>query len=87
LPNGPPSAIGRAAEQPRPTRQIEIPIGSLDPDSITSIHFTDLAEDFSLSATGFERERRDLSQRVAIQAPLLRDEALARAYDLSVTSR
>jgi serine/threonine-protein kinase HipA len=54
--------------------------GELDPDSITSIHFTDLAEDFSLSATGFERQRRDLSERVAIQASLLRDEALEQGW-------
>jgi serine/threonine-protein kinase HipA len=54
--------------------------GELDPDSITSIHFTDLAEDFSLSATGFERARRDLSELVATQAPRLRDEALEQGW-------
>jgi serine/threonine-protein kinase HipA len=54
--------------------------GELDPDSITSIHFTDLAEDFSLSATGFARERRELSELVATQAPLLRDEALKQGW-------
>ncbi len=52
----------------------------LDPDSITSIHFADLADDFSLNATAFERARRDLSERVAIQARLLRDEALGEGW-------
>jgi serine/threonine-protein kinase HipA len=47
----------------------------LDPDSITSIHFADLADDFSLNVTAFERARRDLSEQVSTQALLLRDEA------------
>jgi serine/threonine-protein kinase HipA len=65
------------AAYPELDRQLALSIGDeLDPDSITSIHFADLAHDFSLNATGFERARRDLSERVAIQAPLLRDEAL-----------
>jgi serine/threonine-protein kinase HipA len=52
----------------------------LDPDSITSIHFADLAGDFSLNAKAFERARRDLSERVAIQAELLREEALEEGW-------
>ena len=47
----------------------------LNPDSITSIHFADLAEDFSLNVTAFERARRGLSEQVVTQAQLLRDEA------------
>ncbi len=52
----------------------------LDPDSITRIHFADLAEDFSLNATAFERERRHLSERVAIEGPSLRAEAIEEGW-------
>lgn len=65
------------AAYPQLDKRLALSIGDeLDPDSITSIHFADLAGDFSLSATGFERERRDLSERVAVQSALLREEAL-----------
>ena len=57
--------------------QLALAIGDeLDPTSITSIHFADLAEDFSLNSRAFERQRRNLSERVEAQASLLRDEAL-----------
>jgi serine/threonine-protein kinase HipA len=69
------------AAYPELDTHLALSIGDeLDPDSITSIHFADLAEDFSLSARGFERERRALSERVAIQAPLLRDQALEQGW-------
>ena len=69
------------AAYPELDKHLALSIGDeLDPDSITSIHFADLAEDFSLSARGFERERRDLSERVVIQAPLVRDEALEQGW-------
>jgi serine/threonine-protein kinase HipA len=61
--------------------------GELDPDSITSIHFADLADDFSLNATAFARVRRDLGDLVAIQARLLRDEALAGGWHASCIDR
>ena len=48
-----------------------------NPDAITSIHWSDLANDFSLNSGGFERVRRELLDRVAIEAPRLRDEARA----------
>jgi serine/threonine-protein kinase HipA len=69
------------AAYPQLDKHLALSIGDeIDPDSITSIHFADLGEDFSLSVRGFERERRDLSERVAIQAPLLRDEALEQGW-------
>ncbi len=69
------------AAYPELDTHLALSIGDeLDADSITSTHLADLAEDFSLSATGFERERRELSERVAIQAPLLRDEALEQGW-------
>ena len=52
----------------------------LDPNSITSSHFADLADDFSLNARAFEHTRRDLGERVAIQAKLLREEALQEGW-------
>jgi serine/threonine-protein kinase HipA len=65
------------AAYPELDTHLALSIGDeLDPDSITSIHFADLAEDFSLNATAFERVRRDLSERVAIQAQFLREKAL-----------
>ncbi len=69
------------AVYPELDTQLALSIGDeLDPDSITSIHFADLADDFSLNATAFARERRDLSQRVTTQARLLREEALEQGW-------
>ncbi len=51
-----------------------------DPDATTSIHWSDLAHDFSLNAGGFERVRRELLDRIAIEAPRLRDEARAMSW-------
>ena len=61
--------------------QLALSIGDkLDPDSITSIHFADLADDFSLNATAFEHARRALGERVVTQARILRDEALEEGW-------
>jgi serine/threonine-protein kinase HipA len=69
------------AAYPQLDKHLALSIGDeLDPDSITSMHFADLAEDFLLSTRGFERERRNISERVIIQAPLLRDEALQQGW-------
>ncbi len=65
------------APYPELDKHLALSIGDeLDPDAITPIHFADLAADFSLSATGFTREREELGERVATEASLLRDEAL-----------
>jgi serine/threonine-protein kinase HipA len=69
------------AAYPDLDNRLALSIGDeLRPNSITSIHFADLADDFSLNATAFARARRDLSERVAIQAQLLRDEALEQEW-------
>jgi serine/threonine-protein kinase HipA len=69
------------AAYPDLDERLALSIGDeLDPNSITSIHFADLADDFSLNVKAFERARRDLGERVAIQAPLLRDEALEQEW-------
>jgi serine/threonine-protein kinase HipA len=58
-------------------RRLALSIGDeLDPDAIASIHWADLAEDFSLNPTAFERTRLELARQVSEQAALLRDEAL-----------
>jgi serine/threonine-protein kinase HipA len=52
----------------------------LKPESITSIHWSDLAADFGLNAGAFERRRRELAERVAAEAESLRAEAQAKAW-------
>lgn len=65
------------AAYPDLDRELALSIGDeLDPDSITSIHWSDLAEDFALNPRAFERARLELAGRIAAQAALLRDEAL-----------
>jgi len=69
------------AAYPELDKHLALSIGDeLNPDVISSIHFADLAGDFSLSVRGFERERQDLGDHVANQAPLLRDEALEQGW-------
>lgn len=69
------------AAYPQLDRHLAISIGDeLDPDSITRIHFADLAEDFSLNATAFERELRQLSERVATEGSSLRTEAIEEGW-------
>jgi serine/threonine-protein kinase HipA len=69
------------AAYPELDKQLALSIGDeLDPDLITSIHFADLADDFSLNATAFERARRTLGERVVTQARILRDEALEEGW-------
>ena len=61
--------------------ELALSIGDeLDPDGITQIHWSDLASDFGLNVGGFERVRRELLDRIAVQAPRLRDEALAEGW-------
>lgn len=69
------------AAYPELDTDLALSIGDeLDPNSITSIHFADLADDFSLNATAFEHMRRDLGERIAIQAELVREEALEEGW-------
>jgi hypothetical protein len=49
----------------------------LDPEAITLIHWYDLAEDFGLNPSAFERTRAQLVDRVQAEAQKLRTEALA----------
>jgi serine/threonine-protein kinase HipA len=66
------------AAYPDLSKDLALSIGDeLDPDAVTSIHWSDLANDFSLNIGGFERVRRELLDRVVVEAPRLRDEARA----------
>lgn len=58
-------------------RELALSIGDeLDPEAITSIHWSDLAQDFSLNPKAFVRTRLELARQVSEQAALLRNEAL-----------
>jgi serine/threonine-protein kinase HipA len=64
------------AAYPELSTELALGIGDqLNPDAITSIHWSDLARDFNLNATAFERVRRELRDRVLVEAPRLRDKA------------
>jgi serine/threonine-protein kinase HipA len=54
--------------------------GELNPDAITQIHWSDLADDFGLRARAFEPVRRQLADRARIEAPRLCDEARAEGW-------
>jgi serine/threonine-protein kinase HipA len=61
--------------------ELALSIGDeLNPDAITSIHWSDLADDFGLNTGGFERVRRALLDRVTVEAPRLSDEAHAKGW-------
>jgi serine/threonine-protein kinase HipA len=69
------------AAYPDLSTELALSIGDeLNPDTITSIHWSDLADDFSLNIGGFERVRRELLDRVAVEAPRLHDEARAMGW-------
>lgn len=64
------------AAYPELSTELALSIGDeLDPDKISSIHWSDLAEDFGLNVNAFARTRRQLAQRVATEAARLRDQA------------
>jgi serine/threonine-protein kinase HipA len=61
--------------------ELALSIGDeLNPDAVTSIHWSDLADDFGLNTGAFARVRRELLDRVLIEAPRLRDEARAAGW-------
>jgi len=69
------------AAYPELSTELALSIGDeLDPDAITSIHWSDLAIDFGLHVTAFERVRRELGDRVAVEAARLQAEARAKAW-------
>jgi serine/threonine-protein kinase HipA len=70
------------AVYPELSTELSLSIGDeLDPDAITQVHWHDLADDFGLNAGGFERVRRELVDRVAVEASRLRDEARAQGWN------
>jgi serine/threonine-protein kinase HipA len=69
------------AAYPDLSTELALSIGDeLNPDAITQIHWSDLANDFNLNIGGFKRVRRELLDRIAVEAPRLRDEARAKDW-------
>jgi serine/threonine-protein kinase HipA len=69
------------AVYPDPSTELSLSVGDeLNPDAITSIHWSDLADEFGLNAKAFERVRGQLVDRVATEARRLRDEAHAESW-------
>ncbi|HYB24236.1 MAG TPA: type II toxin-antitoxin system HipA family toxin [Solirubrobacteraceae bacterium] len=61
---------------PELDRKLALAIGDeLNPDAITSIHWSDLADDFSLNRRAFAGARRRLAERTATEARALADQA------------
>jgi serine/threonine-protein kinase HipA len=69
------------AAYPELSRELALSIGDeFNPDAISSVSWSDLAEDFDLNVSAFTRARRALAQRVAIEAARLRNQALAEGW-------
>jgi serine/threonine-protein kinase HipA len=66
------------AAYPDLSPELSLSVGDeLNPEAITHIHWSDLADDFGLRAGAFEPVRRQLADRVRTEAPKLREEARA----------
>jgi serine/threonine-protein kinase HipA len=73
--------IVSTAVYPALSTELALSIGDeLDPEAISSIHWADLAGDFGLSSSGFQRVRRQLGERVSAEAHRLRSQALAQGW-------
>jgi serine/threonine-protein kinase HipA len=69
------------AVYPELSTELALSVGDeLNPDAITSIHWSDLANDFGLNPGSFERARRELMERTTAEAPALREEARAEGW-------
>jgi serine/threonine-protein kinase HipA len=69
------------AAYPELSTELALAVGDeLEPESIGSIHWSDLAEDFGLSAPAFARARRRLVDDVQMQAGLLAREASEKGW-------
>jgi serine/threonine-protein kinase HipA len=69
------------AAYPELSTELSLSVGDeLDPDAITQVHWQDLAIDFGLNPGAFARVRRQLVDRVAAEAPRLRDKARAEGW-------
>lgn len=69
------------AAYPELSRELALSVGDeLDPDAISSVHWSDLADDFALNASAFGHARRQLAGRVATEALRLREKARAEGW-------
>jgi serine/threonine-protein kinase HipA len=70
------------AAYPELSTELSLSIGDeLNPDAITQIHWSDLADDFGLNAGAFERVRRELLDKVRTEALGLRVLARAKGWE------
>jgi serine/threonine-protein kinase HipA len=66
------------AAYPQLNTELSLSVGDeLDPLAISSIHWSDLAEDFGLNPNAFARTRRQLAERVLNEAARLHEQALS----------
>ncbi len=76
------------AAYPELNSELALGVGDeLDPMKLTPLHWSDLAEDFGLSANAFVHARMQLAERVSAQAPLLRDQARCERWDHACLDR
>jgi serine/threonine-protein kinase HipA len=69
------------AAYPELSRELSLSIGDeLNPDAITTIHWSDLAEDFGLNTGAFKRVCRELVERATAEATGLRAQAQAEGW-------
>jgi len=69
------------AVYPELSTELALSVGDeLNPDAITSIHWSDLADDFGLNPGSFERVRRELVERMTAEALALREGAHAEGW-------
>jgi len=69
------------AAYPELSTELALSIGDeLDPNAITSIHWSDLAEDFGLNVQAFQRTRRQLTDTIAAGATRLSNESRAQGW-------
>lgn len=69
------------AAYPELSTELALSVGDeLDPNAITSIHWSDLADDFGLNVGAFRRIRTQLSNTIATEASRLSNEARAQGW-------
>lgn len=69
------------ATYPELSQELSLSVGDeLNPEAITSIHWSDLADDFGLSARAFEGTRRELVEQVVDEALRLQTQAQAEGW-------
>lgn len=69
------------AAYPQLSTELSLSIGDeLHPDAINTTHWVDLTRDLGLAPAGFERERRQLAERIEVEATALREQATVEGW-------